>query len=438
MKILLVDDSRSAAEVFAERLRVLGHEVSVAHNGQEGVELFRRVAPELVLMDIEMPVMNGFEATRHIREVEAAKEWAWTPILFLTSVGTDENIVTAIEAGGDALIPKNVSETVLRVKMKAMTRVAALRQNVVAANRQLAEELRLRALAEAELASRYDELSALNLKLSRVQGQLIQSEKMASVGQLAAGVAHEINTPIAYVSANIGTLQHYVDRLLHLVEIYSECVAGLPPERVAAAEQCRSEIDFEHLRADAVSLGQESRDGIERVKTIVHSLKEFAQIGVAGQWRRVDLHRGIDATLDLLGSEVAAKADVVREYGVLPAVECMPDQLNQVFMSLLVNAEHAFGKERGLITIRTGIGKDGVWLVFEDNGCGMPDDVRRRIFDPFFTTKPPGKGLGLGLSLSYGIIRGHGGSLTVDSAVRRGSRFRITLPIRQCDVAEPA
>ena len=135
--------------------------------------------------------------------------------------------------------------------------------------------------------------------------------------------------------------------------------------------------------------------------------------------------------MDLLGAEVAAKADVVKVYGDLPAVECVPNQLNQVFFALLVNAEHAFGKARGCITIRSGVAKDSVWLEFEDNGCGMPDDVRRRIFDPFFTTKPPGKGLGLGLSLSYGIIRSHQGSLTVDSAVGRGSRFRITLPVRQ-------
>lgn len=431
MKILLVDDSRSAAAVFAERLQAIGNEVCVAHHGAEGVEQFQRFAPDLVLMDIEMPVMNGFEATRHIREFEAAKQWAWTPILFLTSVGTDENIITAIEAGGDELIPKNVSEAVLRVRMKAMTRIAALRQEVIAANRQMAEDIERRELAEAELASRCEELSALSEKLSRVQGQLIQSEKMASVGQLAAGVAHEISTPIGVVSANVGVLSEDAERVLGLIDTYQGAISGLPEARLAPIAEARRKMDFDHLAEQMRRLGHESRDEIDRIKKIVHSLREFAQIGVAGQWRRFDLHRGIDAALDLLGSEVTAKADVIKEYGVLPEIECVPDQLNQVFMSLLVNAEHAFGKERGRITVRSGVGKDGVWLVFEDNGCGMPDDVRRRIFDPFFTTKPPGKGLGLGLSLSYGIIRSHQGTLSVDSAVGRGSRFRITLPIRQ-------
>lgn len=431
MKILLVDDSRSVAVVFGERLQALGHEVCLAHNGAEGVAQFQRFAPDLVLMDIEMPVMNGFDATQNIREFESTRQWAWTPILFLTSVGTDENIVTAIKAGGDELIAKNVPEPVLEARMTAMARIARLRQSVITANCQMAEDIRRRQLAEAELASRCDELSELNQKLSRVQGQLIQSEKMASVGQLAAGVAHEINTPIAYVSANIGTLQAYVDRLLALVDSYETALAEAVGVPRAGIDACRTAIDFAHLATDAHALAEESREGIERVKKIVHSLREFAQIGVAGHWRRADLHRGIDATLDLLGNEVSAKADVVKEYGQLPEIECVPDQLNQVFMSLLVNAEHAFGKARGTITLRTGVSKNSVWLEFSDNGSGMPDDVRRRIFDPFFTTKPPGKGLGLGLSLSYGIIRGHQGTLSVDSTVGRGSRFRITLPIFQ-------
>jgi len=431
MKILLVDDSRSAAVVFAERLRAFGNEVSVAHDGREGVEQFQRFAPDLVLMDIEMPVMDGFEATRRIRAFEAAQQWAWTPILFLTSVGTDDNVIAAIEAGGDELIAKNVPERVLRAKMMAMTRIAALRHEVIEANRQLAVDIRLREQAEAELASRCDELSEVNTKLARVQGQLIQSEKMASIGQLAAGVAHQVNTPLAYVHATIGTLLQNVQQLLGLVGAYDEAVKDLAPERLGRVTACHRDIDVERLAAEAERLGSESRENIERVRKIAHSLREFAQTGAAGRWRFADLHRGIDATLELLGSEVSDKADVIRQYGELPEVECLPEQLNQVFMALLVNAEHAFGKARGQITIRTGVGKDSVWIDFADNGCGMPDDVRRRIFDPFFTTLPAGKGLGLGLSLSYGIIRSHGGTLGVESAVGRGSRFRITLPVRQ-------
>ena len=431
MKILLVDDSRSVVAVFSERLHAFGNEVCVASHGGEGVEQFRKFAPDLVLMDIEMPHLNGFEATRQIRAFEAEQKWAWTPIIFLTSVGTDENIVTAIEAGGDDLIAKNVPESVLRAKMMAMTRVAALRQEVLAANRQMADDIRRREAAEAELACRCDELSELNLKLSRVQGRLIQSEKMASVGQLAAGVAHEIALPVGLVRANLGSVEESVDDLLRLVAAYQAATPYLPPGRVAAIEALQRDIDMDRLVRQVSPLCRESRERLDRVKKIVHSLKEFAQIGSSSDWQLADLHRGIDATLDLLGAEVAAKADVVKVYGDLPAVECVPNQLNQVFFALLVNAEHAFGKARGCITIRSGVAKDSVWLEFEDNGCGMPDDVRRRIFDPFFTTKPPGKGLGLGLSLSYGIIRSQQGSLTVDSAVGRGSRFRITLPVRQ-------
>ena len=264
-----------------------------------------------------------------------------------------------------------------------------------------------------------------------MQGQLIQSEKMASVGQLAAGVAHEIAAPVGLVRANIANLQEDVDKLLRLVAAYQDLMPDVPAVRSDVIEMLRREVDVERLARQAPALCRESCERIDRVKKIVHSLKEFAQIGTTQDWQLAELHRGIDATLDLLGAEVAEKADVVKAYGDLPDVECVPNQLNQVFMSLLVNAEHAFGKARGRITIRTGVSRDTVWLEFEDNGCGMPEDVRRRIFDPFFTTKPPGKGLGLGLSLSYGIIRSHQGTLSVDSAVGRGSRFRITLPIRQ-------
>ncbi|WP_442956693.1 response regulator [Propionivibrio sp.] len=168
MKILLVDDSRSAAAVFAMRLGEIGHQVIVAENGAIAVEKFRTEAPDLVLMDIEMPVMNGFEATNRIRQVELSQRWAWTPIVFLTSVDTPENFVTSIDAGGDDLIPKNVPEPVLRAKLKAMARVAGLRRELIAANRQMEDDIRARKAAESELSCRLVELTELNQTLSNM------------------------------------------------------------------------------------------------------------------------------------------------------------------------------------------------------------------------------------------------------------------------------
>jgi signal transduction histidine kinase len=168
-----------------------------------------------------------------------------------------------------------------------------------------------------------------------------------------------------------------------------------------------------------------------RVSKIVQSLKDFSRTDSLRQWEWADLHRCIDSTFNIIASEVRKVAEVRKEYGALPEVECMPSQLNQVIMNLLVNASHAVGPQRGLITIRTGAADGQGWIEVEDDGCGIPDDVLPRIFDPFFTTKAIGKGTGLGLSLSYGIVQNHHGRIDVQTAPGAGSRFRVTLPLRQ-------
>ena len=416
MKILLVDDSRSAAEIFSRRLAEFGHDVVWAENGAVAVVKFREQAPDLVLMDIEMPVMNGFAATNQIRRFEQSRQWAWTPIVFLTSVDSTDNFVASIDAGGDDLISKNVAEPVLRAKLKAMARVATLRQELLHANRKMEEDIQARQLAETALSERCSELTQLNLTLSQMQSQLVQAEKMASIGQLAAGVAHEINTPIAFVQSNLGTLGRYLDTL------------------IAAAGAASRDVDY--IADDAPALIRESRDGINRVKQIVQNLKDFSQIDTAQHWQLADLHHGIDATLSLLASQIERKADVIRQYGELPLVECLPQQLNQVFVCLINNAVQAIGEERGALTIRSGIDGETVWIEFIDNGCGIPAAIRHKIFDPFFTTRAVGQGAGLGLSLAYGIVQSHHGSIDVASEVGRGSCFRVSLPLwQQSDVA---
>jgi two-component system NtrC family sensor kinase len=271
-------------------------------------------------------------------------------------------------------------------------------------------------------------------KLEQAQGQLLQSEKMASIGQLAAGVAHEINNPIGFVNSNLGTLKNYVERLLALVNAYEACEAEHPihSEPLIAAKQV-AELDF--LRQDIVALLAESSDGLERVKKIVQDLKDFSRVDSSQKWEWTDLHKGLDSTLNVVNNEIKYKADVVKEYGNLPAIECLSGQINQVFMNLLVNAAHAI-HERGTITLRTGTADDGVWVEVADTGCGIAPENLQRIFEPFFTTKAVGKGTGLGLSLSYGIVRKHGGSIDVRSEPGAGTIFRVTLPVKH--VANPA
>lgn len=277
-------------------------------------------------------------------------------------------------------------------------------------------------------------LMELNRKLQLAQDQLMQSEKLASIGQLAAGVAHEINNPVGYVFSNIGTLERYLADLFRMLSAYEEAeplLAGTPAAGRLAA--LRAEIELDYLKEDVPTLMAESCEGIKRVRKIVQDLKDFSHVDTRQEWEWIDLHKGIDSTLNIVNNEVKYKADVVKQYGALPEIECLPSELNQVFMNLLVNAAHAVTKERGTITIRTGAAQDGreVWVEVEDDGSGIAKENLSRIFDPFFTTKPVGKGTGLGLSLSYGIIKKHGGRLEVDSEVGRGTLFRVSLPVQR-------
>ena len=252
------------------------------------------------------------------------------------------------------------------------------------------------------------------------RSQLLQSEKMASIGVLAAGVAHEINNPVGFVGSNLGTLKSYSEDLVALLEA---CRAGRATEADFAA------ADFDYLKTDLAELIRESRDGLERVRKIVADLKDFSRVDRA-EWQEADLNAGIECTLNVVWNELKYKADVVRAYDPsLPRVACLPAQINLVAMNLLVNAAHAIA-ERGVITVRTGHDADWAWIEVEDNGTGMPPEVLKHIFDPFYTTKPVGKGTGLGLSISYDIVRKHGGRIDVTSEPGHGSCFRVCLPLR--------
>lgn len=298
--------------------------------------------------------------------------------------------------------------------------------------------------AEEALRKHQSELMRLveerTTQLQHLNEQLLQSEKLASIGQLAAGVAHEINNPIGYVHSNIGALDGYFADLFAMLELYEQAEAAMAfPDFAAALREKREAIDFQFLKDDIPLLIRESRDGIKRVTKIVQDLKDFSHVDSANDWQWSNLHVGIRSALNVVRNEIKYKADVVEEFGDLPEVECLPSQLSQVFVNLLVNAAHAIGEQRGQITIRTGTSGGGlVWLEFADNGSGIPDAIQSRIFDPFFTTKPVGKGTGLGLSLSYGIIQRHNGSIKVSSKPGIGTTFRIVLPIRHVAPEEPA
>ena len=284
---------------------------------------------------------------------------------------------------------------------------------------------------ETELRARNAELEVAYAKLKGAQEQIVQSEKLASIGQLAAGVAHEINNPIGYVNSNLSTLQGYVSQLLAAIDTYAVALACTgDAATVAEVEKIRQRFDIDFLAVDLPQLLTESREGIDRVCKIVRELKDFSRSDRGEVWVRADVHVGLESTLNIVSNQLKYKAQIVKMFADLPLIECLPSELNQVFLNILMNAGQAI-TERGIITVTTGQSGDKVWIAIGDDGEGIPADVLPRIFDPFFTTKPVGSGTGLGLSISYGIVAKHHGNIEITSVPGQGTLLRIELPIEQ-------
>lgn len=293
--------------------------------------------------------------------------------------------------------------------------------------------------ANQALQHKHDQVSRKNLELEQAhrdlkaaQGKLVQSEKLATVGQLAAGVAHEINNPIGFIMSNLGTLKVYADVMSQLITGYRKYAAGSPnqPENSSLLEeltQLETQEDIEFILEDIEGLLADSIDGSRRVKDIVQGLKSFSRVDDA-EASDQDLHQGIESTLKVVANEIKYKCDIVKQYGDLPHVPCNLAKVNQVFMNLLVNAAQAM-EERGTITINTTVDGDFAVVNFQDTGVGIPAEKLGSIFDPFYTTKPIGSGTGLGLSISYGIIQEHGGEIEVESEVGVGTTFAVRLPL---------
>jgi len=270
-------------------------------------------------------------------------------------------------------------------------------------------------------------------RIEDVQRQLLQADRMASIGQLAAGVAHEINNPIGYIQSNLGTLREYVSSMFRLIDAQDAALHRLhaeQPEQARQLEDIREQIDFEFLAKDLPTLLAESQEGISRVRKIIQDLREFSRAGHSESWTVADLHAGLDSTVNIVWNDLKYKVELIKRYGEVPLVECLPSQLNQVFLNILVNAGHAI-EQRGQIVISTRADAEHAYIEISDTGKGIPEENLARVFEPFFTTKAIGKGTGLGLSISYGIIKKHNGEIDVRSELGVGTTFLIKLPLRQ-------
>ena len=284
----------------------------------------------------------------------------------------------------------------------------------------------IRKQAEESLATAYTELKS-------AQSQIIQSEKMASIGQLAAGIAHEINNPVGFIMSNLGSLQKYAGKLSEFIKAQTEAIGELGVkssefgETLKKVDALKKSMKIDYIIDDLGNLIRESLDGAERIKKIVQDLKSFSHIDEA-EWKMADINAGIESTINIVWNELKYKATVKKEYGDIPLTKCNPGQLNQVFMNMLVNAAHAIEKQ-GEITVKTWHDSGYIYISISDTGCGIPKENISRIFEPFFTTKEVGKGTGLGLSIAYDIVRKHNGDIIVDSAVGKGTTFTVKIPV---------
>jgi two-component system NtrC family sensor kinase len=423
--ILVVDDTPANLEVVAEALGDAGFEVAIATDGERAIKQATISQPDLILLDVMMPGVDGFETCRRLKAAPATSE---IPIIFMTALSDTTDKVRGFNLGAVDYVTKPFQEAELLVRVKTQLKLRNLQQSL-----------------EQQVEQRTAELKAALQQVQQSQVQLVQSEKMAVLGQLVAGVAHEINNPINFIHGNLAHFQEYAEDMLSFMQLYQQHSANSAPELQTAAEN----LDLEFIQQDLPKTLASMKIGTQRICEIVRSLRNFSRIDES-ECKAVDIHEGINSTLLILQHRLKSKPEhpeirVIRDYGQLPPVECYAGSLNQVFMNILANAIDALEElntkrtyqenqdNPSQITIRTSV-IDHQWveIAIADNGSGIPKEIQQRIFEPFFTTKPVGKGTGIGMSISHQITtEKHRGKLVCSSTPGKGAEFIIQIPIQQ-------
>jgi two-component system NtrC family sensor kinase len=407
-KILIVDDSAVVRRSLSKALSA-DYECFVAASVLEAFDLLKNVEFALVITDIIMPGLSGTELLRKV-----ISSYPQTAVIVVSGVDRPQRALDAIRLGAFDYLIKPYDNDVLQL---TVSRALERRSLLIDAKRY-----------KADLEARNEELIRGKQQLQRLQAQIVQNEKMASIGQLAAGIAHELNNPVGFLYGNLDLLESCVNDLTKVVRFYDS--ARLTPEDAAAAEGLKKQVGYERTVADLDSIIADCREGAERVRDIVQNLRTFSRLDEA-ELKRTDIHEGLDSTIRILSRYFSVgNIQLVRDYGDLPLVEAFSAKLNQVWMNLFANAAQAIGTTNGTVTIKTWSEEERVFVSVSDTGCGIDPTELGRIFDPFFTTKSVGDGTGLGLSISFGIIEDHGGAIRVDSVPGSGTTFTVELPHR--------
>jgi two-component system, NtrC family, sensor kinase len=434
--ILLVDDDELSLKLLEKMLLQSGHTVQCASNGAEGLSCVQTNRPDLIISDVLMPVMDGFELCRQLRSDPALEG---LPIILYSSDYTDQQEhQLGISLGADRYVVKpSPPETLAAI----ITELLAEKRRSIpeTENQALDEEMKLlRSYNEVlfnkleakmqELQQTIERYQSSEEAMQGMQAQIVQQEKMASIGQLAAGVAHEINNPMGFITSNLTSLAKYADRLdTYIAALQGSIYSCSGHPGLEELDQLRQQLKVDYIISDVRELVNESMDGANRVRRIVQDLKSFSRVDHAEQ-ASTNLNESLETTINIAWNELKYIATLEREFGEIPSIPCYPQQLNQVFLNLLVNAAQAM-ETQGVITVRTWFENNHVCVSVKDAGKGMPEAVKKRVFEPFFTTKAAGKGTGLGLSISADIVRKHGGEISVESTEGVGTTFTVRLPV---------
>jgi len=427
--ILVVDDTPANLEVVCETLSDAGYEVATAINGDRALKRVQAYPPDLILLDVQMPGIDGFETCKRLK---ADPKTASIPIIFMTALSDADSKVKGFVLGAVDYITKPFQEQEVLARVKTHLQLRQLTKNL-----------------EQRVAEQTADLEAALTQLQQSQIQLVYSEKMSALGNLVAGVAHEINNPLGFIVGNLKPAQHYIKDLFELIALYQKEL--LYPS--ATLQAFVEEIDLEYLQEDLPKLIHSMQEGVDRIRTISTSLRTFSRSD-CDRPIACNIHDGIDSTILILkhrlkANESRPEIQVITDYGDLPQVECFAGQLNQVFMNVLANAIDALEESNqgrsfahikanpNQITVKTQLSESQAVIRIQDNGIGITDAVKPKIFEHLFTTKGVGQGTGLGLAIaSQIVVQKHSGTLEVNSTLGQGTEFVISIPVKELAVKD--
>ncbi len=416
LQILVIEDDATTRLLLQRTLEKEGYNVTLAEDGVQGMDKALSISPALIISDWVMPELDGMELCRQVR---SHPQLSGIFVILLSSRETVADRVEGLDAGADEFLSKPIDPNELKARVRAGLRQYQLNHQLKAAN--------------------YDLMLTLQ-KLQQAQAQLIQSEKMSSLGQMVAGIAHEINNPINFIEGNLSFAEDYIQDLLNIIYLYQKYFPDVPEDLQTLLE----DTDIEFLTEDSKQLIDSMRVGASRIHKIINHLRNFSRLDEADM-KRVDIHDGINSTLIMLQNRLrigsGVEIEVHKHYGDLPKIDCYPGQLNQVFLNILHNAIYflqEYVKNGDLtnpkieISTRCIEAEDTVEINILNNGSSIPETAISKVFDPFFTTKPVGQGTGMGLSICYQIIaERHRGHIRCFTPPDGGTGFAIEIPRRQ-------